>query len=52
MLDELRKVGPMIKASTLAQVLLVLTLVPNIVIPIITTSSTSLSTRHSLPKKG
>jgi CRP-like cAMP-binding protein/ATP/ADP translocase/HEAT repeat protein len=35
MLDELRKVGPMIKASTLAQVLLVLTLVPNIVIPII-----------------
>ena len=35
MLDELRKVGPMIKTSTLAQVLLVLTLVPNIVIPII-----------------
>ena len=35
MLDELRKVGPMIKSSTLAQVLLVLTLVPNIVIPII-----------------
>src|SRR5210317_293213 len=35
MLDELRKVGPMIKTSTLAQVLLVLTLVPNIVIPVI-----------------
>jgi len=35
MLDELRQVGPMIKTSTLAQVLLVLTLVPNIVIPII-----------------
>jgi CRP-like cAMP-binding protein/ATP/ADP translocase len=35
MLDELRKVRPMIKASTLAKVLLVLTLVPNIVIPII-----------------
>ncbi len=35
MLDELRKVSPMIKTSTLAQVLLVLTLVPNIVIPIL-----------------
>ena len=34
MLDELRKVGPMIKTSTLAQVLLILTLVPNIIIPI------------------
>jgi len=35
MLDELRQVGPMIKTSTLAQVLLILTLIPNIVIPII-----------------
>ncbi len=35
MLDELRKVRPLIKTSTLAQVLLVLSLLPNIVIPIL-----------------
>ncbi len=35
MLDELRKVRPLIKTSTLAQVLLVLSLLPNLVIPIL-----------------
>ena len=35
MLDELRNVRPLLKTSTLAQVLLVMTLLPNIVIPIV-----------------
>lgn len=35
MLDELRQVKPLIKTSTLAQVLLLLSLLPNIVIPIL-----------------
>lgn len=35
MLDEFRQVTPLVKGSTLAQVLLLLTLLPNIIIPIL-----------------